>query len=446
MAKRKKKRPITSAERDKQIEQKELELLQKIYGKEEGEKRYREIQEKVKADLEQSKNESWHQQEERIEQERIERWKEKYQGITLQELLYARDKFRDDLNRTRRISHHTRDRADSLKELEAKIAAVQYLIDNPVAINPSPKDHNVESPSIEKSDINEQYMFSDFKQSYIEYVKTEKAPKTLESVERAFKHFEGYFGDKPMNSFVPEDLERYKASRKGNVKDVTINIEIRTIKGAFQKAVDWSRLKDHPFKKVKQIKIPEMKTPSFTEEEFKILCKKIKDDKFLHLVKFGVLTGMRRGEIIGLKWKNVDRTNKFITVVSTEGHRVKYDKKRGLPIHPQVAEILEAANNKSEYVFLNKQKKPYNGDTVSKKFKDYVRDAGLRDELHFHSLRATFITWLIKQGVPEGTVQQLVGHTDIKTTQGYTTYDAQGLANAVGKINLPDMVENEKED
>ena len=438
MAKRKKKRPITQAERDKQIEQRKLEILQDMYGIEEGEKRYREIQERIKEDSERSKKESWHEQEERKEQERVERWKKKYQGISLQELLIARDKFRDDLNRTRRISHYTRDREDSLKELEAKIAAVQYLIDNPVTIYPSQKGRDVESPSIEKSDTNDQYMFSDFKQSYIKYVKTGKAPKTLESVERAFKHFEAYFGDKPLNSFVPEDLELYKASRKGKVKDVTINIEIRTIKGAFQIAVDWNKLKDHPFKKVKQIKIPEMKTPSFTEEEFKMLCKKIKDDRFLHLVRFGILTGMRRGEIIGLKWNNVDRTNGFITVVSTEEHRVKYGKKRNLPIHPQVAEILEAVKNQSEYVFLNKKKKPYNDGTVSKKFKKYIRDAGLRNELHFHSLRATFITWLIKQGVPEGTVQQLVGHTDIKTTQGYTTYDDKTLTNAVGKINLPD--------
>ena len=72
-----------------------------------------------------------------------------------------------------------------------------------------------------------------------------------------------------MDSFVPEDLERYKASRKGKVKDVSINNEIRTIKAAFQKAVDWNRLKAHPFKNVKQIRVAQKKTPSFTMEQFK---------------------------------------------------------------------------------------------------------------------------------------------------------------------------------
>jgi integrase len=124
---------------------------------------------------------------------------------------------------------------------------------------------------------------------------------------------------------------------------------------------------------------------------------------------------------------------------------VKYGKIRVLPIHSQVAEILKAVKNDSEYVFINKQKKPFNGDTLSSKFKDYVVDAGLPNELHFHSLRATFTSWLADQGASGDVRQHLLGHSDFRTTQGYATYNSESLRGVLEKIKLPDAIENEGE-
>jgi len=114
-------------------------------------------------------------------------------------------------------------------------------------------------------------------------------------------------------------------------------------------------------------------------------------------------------------------TKNIITVVSTDEHKVKYDKMRALPIHPQVSEILGAVKKNSEYVFINKQKRPFNGDTLSSKFKDYIRSTGLRNELHFHSLRATFSSWLENLCASGESIQILLEHSDVLKTNLYNT-------------------------
>jgi len=391
MAKRKKKK-LTREELDRLTEQSGLEILKEIHGDVEGEKRYREIQEKVKAESERDRNETSVEREKRLKQERIDKWINAYKHMTMAELLGLRDLFVRDVKTAAKEMSYDPGKKEEYLQAKAKYDAIVHLIDNPNEIE-------VKKPEIkEETEPAEQYMFSEFKKSYIEHVKTDKAPKTLENIERVFKHFEAFFGDKSLSEFVPEDLEKYKASRKGKVKDVTISNEIRTIKAAFQKAVDWGRLKEHPFSKVKIIPVPEQDARPFTKDEFQKLCGVINDDSFLRIVKFAVLTGMRRGEIIGLKWENVDISKKKITVVSSGEHRVKHGKMRKIPMNDEVVQILEEAKSDSEYVFINKQKKPYKEGTVTKKFKGYIRKAKLPDELHFHSLRETFASWGMSEG------------------------------------------------
>jgi len=439
-------KPKKKSKSPEEIEQMELEILQKLHGKEEGEKRYRGIQNKVKDDLERDRNESWHDREERKKQARLDTWTRRFQSLSMTELLYTRDKFREDLKSTRKDAISRSDGAELILEAEAKLGAIQHLIDNPDEYVMPVREKQKLPISSDEANPADRYMFSEFKKSYIEHVKTDKAPKTLENVERVFKHFEALFGDKSLSEFLPEDLEKYKTSRKGKVQDVTINNEIRTIKAAFQKAVDWGRLKEHPFSKVKQIRVPEEDARPFTKGEFQKLCGVINDDSFLRIVKFAVLTGMRRGEILNLRWGNVDISKKKITIVSSGEYRVKHGKMRKIPMNEEVAGILEKVKSDSDYVFINKQKKPYKEGTVTKKFKGYIRKAKLPDELHFHSLRETFASWGMSEGISHYAMKQLLGHKSVTTTEGYAIYDDDRLSEDVSKIKLPGSVDKEPED
>jgi site-specific recombinase XerD len=70
-------------------------------------------------------------------------------------------------------------------------------------------------------------------------------------------------------------------------------------------------------------------------------------------------------------------------------------------------------------------------DYIIHHFKKYIRKAGLRDELHFHSLRHTFATRLVQKGVSIYKVSKLLGHADVKTTQIYASLMLYDLQNTV---------------
>ena len=85
------------------------------------------------------------------------------------------------------------------------------------------------------------YTLSVFRKDYIEHVRTNMAPKTVENVERVMKTFINFMGDKALSDLNLLDLERYKQERKGKVSDSTINIDVRTLKAAMQIAMDWGK-------------------------------------------------------------------------------------------------------------------------------------------------------------------------------------------------------------
>ncbi len=72
-----------------------------------------------------------------------------------------------------------------------------------------------------------------------------------------------------------------------------------------------------------------------------------------------------------------------------------------------------------------------NEDFVSKQFKLAVRETGLDDNIHFHTLRQSFASRLAQKGVSLFVIKELLGHEDIKTTQIYSHLQTQNLEEAV---------------
>ena len=83
------------------------------------------------------------------------------------------------------------------------------------------------------------------------------------------------------------------------------------------------------------------------------------------------------------------------------------------------------------YLFVNSNNCRYDKNFITKKFKCYLRLAGLPEKFHFHCLRHTAITNLIKAGVNINYVRQIAGHSDLKTTENYIHIGIEDLKNAV---------------
>lgn len=102
-----------------------------------------------------------------------------------------------------------------------------------------------------------------------------------------------------------------------------------------------------------------------------------------------------------------------------------------------VLQILwpKAQRSLSDHVFTLKGRR-ISEDWLTHRFKSYIRKAGLNPRLHFHSLRHTFATWLVQEGVSIYEVQKLLGHSSISVTQVYSHLPASELHGAVNKIQV----------
>ena len=151
-------------------------------------------------------------------------------------------------------------------------------------------------------------------------------------------------------------------------------------------------------------------------------------------------TGMRLREIVNLVWECVDFKRKIIIVKNINGFTTKNKKERIIPINSIIESLMldrfsrknNADNN--NYLFYRVMGIKLNEDYVSKNFKVAVRDSGLNDNIHFHTLRHSFASRLIQKGVSLFVVKELLGHEDIKTTQIYSHLQTQNLEEAIGLL------------
>jgi integrase len=151
------------------------------------------------------------------------------------------------------------------------------------------------------------------------------------------------------------------------------------------------------------------------------------------LILTAAVTGLRQSELLGLRWRDVDWVAQRIRVRNTyvrgehsSDGKFELSTRRSVPMADRVARELDAWSRRTAYgtdddlVFAHPQTgKELDRSKVTKRFKAACRDAGVRP-VRFHDLRHTFGTRLAASGESMRTIQEFMGHADIKTTQIYT--------------------------
>jgi integrase len=219
---------------------------------------------------------------------------------------------------------------------------------------------------------------------------------------------------------------------------VTVNVELRTLRTAFNVAVRWELIDKNPFSKVQMASVPEAPPSYFTKEDFQKLLAMIAEEWLRDIVIFTVLTGLRRGEVVNLRWDQVNFDRKLIHIRSSPNFQTKTGKNRVVPLNEAAFQILSRRKREetSDYVFsINRE--PISGSWVSHRFLECLVDAGLGDtNLHFHSLRHTFASWLVQDGVSLYEVQKLLGHSSIAVTQVYSHLQPEQLHATVNRLDF----------
>jgi integrase len=229
-------------------------------------------------------------------------------------------------------------------------------------------------------------------------------------------------------------MEEFKSVRLSQVSPVKVNIDFRTLRAAFNIAVSWGIIEENPFKRVKQVRVPQVRPAYLTQEEFARVIAAIPTDWFREIVRFAVATMMRLGEIVNLRWESVDLARRIILVENTSEFRTKTRKSRAIPMDELVFHTLRTREHLSDRVFTFPSARPLSVGYVSRTFKKYALKAGVSDEIHFHSLRHTGATWLVQKDVPIYSVQQILGHSRVDMTQIYSHLDVEHLRKPLAKM------------
>ena len=291
------------------------------------------------------------------------------------------------------------------------------------------------------------YKLSDLYNEITKYAKTNYSAKTVKEYKSVFNNFAVFTGDINLKLMSVQLIENYKAHKLSQVTPDTVNKHLRTLKAGFNFAIKLNWITENPFNKIVKIKIPQKNLPIFNSEEICALFSVISDKNILLISKFALLTGCRLNEILNLQWNDVNFSNETITIKNKATFKTKSGKIRIIPMTENIKELLlsiktnyrnsniiEFISTSDNYIFKKDNDIKFTPDFVTHKFKNYCRKAGLPEHLHFHGLRHTYITDLVKKGLNINFIKELAGHSDIKTTLIYTHLTIEDLKQAIKNI------------
>jgi integrase len=205
--------------------------------------------------------------------------------------------------------------------------------------------------------------------------------------------------------------------------------------GAFREAVENGLCMKNPTNKLFVPPKPEKPRESYTSTEASIILRHINNYKYkIYSIGAGILllTGIRRGEMLGLRWSDIDseilhiRRGVYLQDGRpiTEEYRAKTAKSiRSVPLLPEAKKLLDTLPKRGEYIFSNTTGgliEPHNFNRGYFNFLEHINKTEPLRRLTPHCLRHTCATLSLEAGANLRTVQLLLGHTDPKTTAQYT--------------------------
>lgn len=300
---------------------------------------------------------------------------------------------------------------------------------------------------------------------FLEYNRTNNRETTTSRYKAVTNHFKQYLLAKhptvvAVSQLSPEIIEGFKTYRRDSwvnpngapieddddltensrlgAKSRTVNFELDGVKTMLNLAIRWGYLRENPAKQVRPLKSDDRKPVRFlTVKE----CTKLLDaaDHELKPILYAFLnTGMRKAELENLQWADVDLQRKRISIKSKENWDPKTSE-REIPLSDDTVGLFkemkatQRSPKSTSYVFpIIDFGRSHNW--IRRELIKTAERAGIEDLTKIHTLRHTFASHLVMQGVDLPTVGKLMGHTDIATTMIYAHLAPDHLANAVTKL------------
>lgn len=274
------------------------------------------------------------------------------------------------------------------------------------------------------------------------YIKSE-IPKKSDSQNREnqLKIIRGIIGEKKLSEVTPavivelrDELREDRLRGKGQRSNATLNRLMAALSHVFTVAArDWQWTTENPVASIQKLKEPKGRVRYLDDEERARLLEVTKENPTLHLlVVLALSTAARRGELLGLKWKDVDLKQGRALL-----HQTKNGERRVLALTGYALKLLKAHNKvrqfDSELVFPN----PANGakslplDFI---WKQARAKAELQD-FRFHDLRHSAASYLAMDGASVPELAAVLGHKTLSMVKRYSHLSEDHTATVVAKMN-----------
>lgn len=284
----------------------------------------------------------------------------------------------------------------------------------------------------------EEISLNDFIDKWLdEYAEPRIKANTLYKYKNALnKHVRPALGYQYLSKINQNDI-RALMSKLIKVRSAkTCNNLLTMLKTIFKYARRWGYIRISPTEDVDKYRVEREEMDFLRPDEINLLLKQC-HEPFKTFVLTAVLTGMRKAELLGLQWGDIDWNSNTIFVKRSLKYRYRSKKSgekswyfdtpktkysvRAISMSPRLKEALEihritSPTNEDELIFVNKASSPLDPDNIIKReFQPALRMAGLR-LVRFHDLRHTYTSLLIAQGENIKFIQSQLGHASIQTT------------------------------
>lgn len=246
-----------------------------------------------------------------------------------------------------------------------------------------------------------------------------------------------YFGGKYLHEITIKDVEGFKTQRLKEVTPATVNRQLSCLKSMFNRAIEWDMFDGkNPVCKVQFSKENNKRVEYLTDAEIQKMIE-VCDDYFRPILITAINTGMRRGEILSLKWTDVNFHTDIIYI-----REAKSGEGRAIPMNNNVKNALMGVrkNPKSEYIFNSRKNEKRND--LRKPFARALLRAGITRHFRFHDLRHTFASHLAMKGVDLNTIRSLLGHSSLEMTMRYSHLSPDHNKRAVAVLDSKDILRN----
>lgn len=275
--------------------------------------------------------------------------------------------------------------------------------------------------------------------SYLE-VEANYSENTIRSYENDLNKFEEYYKKKDLLKITSKDIDKF-IQTLNDLAPSTVSHNISSLKTFYSYFLKLGRISANPTDGIKSPKLGiHLPTYLTIDEINKLLDIEVTDvfsSRNKAILELMYATGLRISEVITLEFKNIDYEECIVRVMG------KGSKERIVPINDYAIKYLKdyidnyrpelVKNEINNYIFLNNHGRMLTRQGIFKMIKNYASIKGIKKTIGPHTLRHTFATHLLENGADLRVIQELLGHSDISTTQIYTHLTNEALHNEYKK-------------